>query len=164
MVSPTTTAGHGSWTLPSVELVLHDLEMEERASRPKWLDAPFTGLVGFEFRFDVFNGAGKKVGHGKIDLPGRQISVRYIETLDAFRRQRYATSAVLALGQRFKGLPVVPVSERGQGMAFWAALRQQHATARLVGEEISIMTGDLLMEQAYAAERARLGENWSLGA
>lgn len=123
---------------PEIRLILSDLEIEERESLLAAGLESFNNPVGIEFQFDSFNCEGVQVCSGMIirDL-GRTVYVRYISTAEDQRRKGYATATVLGLIKHFH-LPITPVSERGDGCAFWGNLRKRTKYAGLICNEIGI--------------------------
>lgn len=123
---------------PEIRLVLTDLELRERESL---LSAGFESLnnpVGIEYQFDSFNCEGTQVCSGTIvHDPGRTVYVRYISTAEDHRRKGYASATVFSLIKHFH-LPITPVSERGEGRAFWENLRKRFKYAGLICSEVSV--------------------------
>lgn len=139
-------------------VTLTDLELKERATAAAFgfVDPGLYGPDGIEFEYESFNRAGEMVCFGKIDhIPGVQVTVRYIETVETYQRQGYGTAVLCWISDHFGGLPVVPAAERGEaGVAFWTALRRRPRNALAVREEISITDASLLLRQAIARAAA----------
>ncbi len=143
--------------IPFVRLELYDLEQESRDKLASvgLLHPDCCDPLGFEFRFEAFNTSGQKVCSGKIDhIPGKQVTVRGIETELEFRRKGYGTSVVLELNKNFPGVPVAPMDERSEGISFWATLRKYSETKNFVIEQISLTSASQLLREAVASTKS----------
>lgn len=147
----TGAAGRLPSVQPEVRVELFDLELEQRQQiAPGGLDdSCHFAPAGIEFRFEAFNAAGELVCTGKVDhIPGVQVTVRHIDTVAGHRRRGYATAVVRWLSAHFGGLPVVPMDERGDGVAFWTALRDGPFTGLFVRPSIGLTEASELVKQA----------------
>lgn len=136
---------------PEVRVELFDLELEQRQQMATsgFDESCHFAPAGIEFRFETFNAAGELVCTGKVDhIPGVQVTVRHIDTVPGHRRRGYATGAVRWLSAHFGWLPVVPMDERGDGVAFWAALRDGPVTELFVRPSIGLTEASELVKQA----------------
>jgi hypothetical protein len=136
---------------PEVRVELFDLELEERQQIAPggFDDSRHFAPAGIEFRFEAFNAGGELVCTGKVDhIPGVQVTVRHIDTVSGHRRRGYATAAVRWLSAHFGWLPVVPMDERGDGVAFWTALRDGPFTELFVRPSIGLTQASELVKQA----------------
>lgn len=141
---------------PEVRVELSDLELDRRKQiAPGGFDEPrHFAPAGIEFHFDAFNAAGELVCTGKVDhIPGVQVTVRHIDTLAGHRRRGYATAVVHWLSVHFGELPVVPMDERGDGVAFWAALRDRPVTELFVRQCIGLTEASELVKRAEKEAR-----------
>ncbi|MBN3729393.1 GNAT family N-acetyltransferase [Burkholderia sp. Tr-20390] len=93
-----------------------------------------------EFAVLFFADGSTRVGRAKVRVvEGRNVWINHIEVDALFRRRGYASALVQwivdACGQR-----LVPVNERGDGPAFWSALRDDPRFAGSVESGISQTT------------------------
>lgn len=141
---------------PEVRVELSDLELDRRKQIASggFDDPRHFAPAEIEFHFDAFNAAGELVCTGKVDhIPGVQVTVRHIDTLAGHRRRGYATAVVRWLSVHFGELPVVPMDERGDGVAFWAALRDLPVTGLFVGQCIGLTEASELVKRAEKEAR-----------
>lgn len=144
-------------SIPFVRVDMHDLEKEQRDEMASFGLSEGYGQLGLEFRFEAFNASGQMVCLGKIDhIPGKQVTVRRIETELEYRHQGYGTSAVIEISKYFGGLPIVPMDERGDGIHFWAALRKRSETADIIKEQISLTEASQLLKHVEASLRLKM--------
>lgn len=141
---------------PDVRVELTDLELERRKqiAAGGFDDPRHFEPAGIEFNFSAFNAAGELVCTGKVDhIPGVQVTVRHIDTLAGHLRRGYATAVVRWLSAHFGSLPVVPMDERGDGVAFWTALRDRPFTGLFVRQSIGLTEASELVQRAEKEAR-----------
>lgn len=141
---------------PEVRVELIDLELEERQQIASggFDDPRHFAPDGIEFRLEAFNAAGELVCTGRVDhIPGVQVTVRHIDTVPGHRRRGYATAVVRWLSAHFSSLPVVPMDERGDGVMFWAALRDRPFTGLFVRPPIGLTEASELVKRVEKEAR-----------
>lgn len=118
--------GASKKALPAIRLELVDLILEERDEQLAFgIDDEYGPPSGLEFRYLAFNGQGDMVCSGKVtQIPGLQLIVCGINTPKEHRRKGYGSATIKALFAAFESLPIAPMDERGDGLAFWPAVRQ----------------------------------------
>lgn len=100
----------------------------------------------FDLYFSTSGGAAP-VGRAAIRLlEGQTVWVKHIEVEPAFRRKGYG-SAFVQWMHRVCAAPIVPVEERGDGPAFWAAMRTTTLFSGSVADGISRTTYTVALRQ-----------------
>jgi hypothetical protein len=97
-------------------------------------------LADGEFSLHFSSSTGEPLGRAGIRIvEGQKVWVKHFEVESVRRRKGYGSAFVTWIASA-TGLSIVPVNERGDGLAFWAALRNDPKFSERVEDEISHMT------------------------
>lgn len=145
--------------LPAVQIVLIDYELQKQDDRRKRLssfDEANQPPLGLEFKYKAYNDNGDEVCFGLlVHIPGVQLNISGITTVESHRLQGYASSTILELSRLFEGLPIVPSYESNGGFRFWASARKRFAKIDLVKQQIAMDASTAELQKIIDSKASR---------